>query len=266
MDSRQRQTVVLLHSSASSPRQWQELVELLRNEFRVVAVEFHGHGMRPDWRGERAMALADDAALAAPMLEAQGPVHLVGHSYGAAAALKVASQHPGRIASVTAYEPVLFRLLFDEPRWQREAEDVLIVAHAMREELEAARPDRAGRRFVDFWSGAGAWDSLPPVRQQAVALRMPSVLRHFDALFAEPFPREQMARFGAPMLFLSGAKTVPAARRIAQSLRAMLPLAVHEELPDMGHMGPVTHAWQVNARIRQFLREHSLREAAVISP
>jgi pimeloyl-ACP methyl ester carboxylesterase len=265
MASGQPQTVVLLHSSASSPRQWQDLVEQLRNEYRVVAVEFHGHGMRPDWPGDRPMALADDAALAAPMLEAQGPVHLVGHSYGAAAALKVASLYPGRIASVVAYEPVLFRLLFDEPRWHREAQDVLIVAHSMREELEAARPERAARLFVEFWSGAGAWQALPPVRQQAVALRMPSVLRHFDVLFAEPFAREQLARFAAPMLFLSGAKTVPAARRVAQSLRVMLPLAGHEELPEMGHMGPVTHPWQVNARIRQFLHAHTMRQAETTS-
>ena len=265
MDSTQRQTVVLLHSSASSPRQWQELVEQLRNEFRVVAVEFYGHGMRPDWRGEKAMALADDAALAAPMLEAPGPVHLVGHSYGAAVALKVASLYPGRIGSVTAYEPVLFRLLFDEPRLQGEAEHVLIFAHAMREELEHGRPDRAARLFVEFWSGVGAWQALPHVRQQAVALRMPSVLRHFDVLFAEPFPREQMARLGVPMLFLSGAKTVTTARRIGQSLRAALPLADHEELPDMGHMGPVTHSSQVNSRIREFLRAHAVGEAAAIS-
>ena len=231
MDSLDRQTVVLLHSSASSPRQWQELVELLRNECRVVAVEFHGHGMRPDWHCHRAMALADDAALAAPLLEAQGQVHLVGHSYGAAAALKVAGMHPQRVASVVAYEPVLFRLLFDDPRWQREAEDVLIVVHAMREALEQGRPELAGKCFVDFWSGAGAWKTLPTVRQQAVALRMPSVLRHFDALFAEPFARDRLAHLGMPMLFLSGARTVPVARRIAQSLRAALHLAEHDELP-----------------------------------
>ena len=265
MNDTQRDTVVLLHSSASSARQWMGLAEMLRDDFRVVAVEFHGHGVRPDWNGDRAMALADDAALAAPLLETEGAVHLVGHSYGAAVALKLACQFPKRVSSVVAYEPVLFRLLFADPRAQAEAQAVLIVVHSMRDALDHGRPDLAALRFIDFWSGEGTWRAMPEATRQAVASRMPSVVRHFDALFGEAISLERMAKLDMPLLFLSGTRTVPTARRIGQALRAALPLAGHDKLPGMGHMGPLTHPAVVNPRIRQFLHTHAVRGAAVTS-
>lgn len=254
MSMGQRPAVVLLHSSGSSPRQWQDLVEALRLEFRVLAVEFHGHGLRPDWDGTAPMTLGDDAALALPLIEQAGGAHLVGHSYGAAVALKIAATHPRLVRSLIGYEPVLFRLLADDPSRHRDAHEVRAVARAMRDRLENGNAEQSARLFVEFWSGAGAWHSMAPSRQQATALRMPSVLRHFEALFAEPFPRNEVAHLGTPMLLLSGARTVNTARRISQCLRAALPLAEHQELPGMGHMGPVTHPAQVNHRVRHFLR------------
>ena len=41
--------VVLLHSSGSTARQWNALVEHLQPRFRVLPVEFHGHGERAAW-------------------------------------------------------------------------------------------------------------------------------------------------------------------------------------------------------------------------
>ena len=252
-----RPTVVLLHSSASSPRQWVDLVEMLRRDFRVLAVEFHGHGLRPDWPHQRRMALADDAALAVPLLELAGGAHVIGHSYGAAVALKLACTHPRLVHGVVAYEPVLFRVLADDVVHPEHLQEVQRVAAAMRDRVEAGHCGNAARLFVDFWSGPGAWQALPGKQQQSVELRMPSVIRHFDALFAEPFARDQLAHMAMPMLFLSGSRTTVVARRIAQLLRAVLPLADHEELAGMGHMGPITHGLIVNERVRQFLSPHS---------
>ena len=104
-------TVVLLHSSASSARQWQPAVAALQAHFSVHAIDFHGHGARPDWQGGAAMTLADEVALVEPLLEQAGGAHLIGHSYGGAVALKLATRLPALVRSVVAYEPVLFGLL-----------------------------------------------------------------------------------------------------------------------------------------------------------
>ena len=110
-DRRDTAAVVLLHSSASSARQWQAAIEALRTRFEPHTVEFHGHGAQPAWCGDAPMRLAHEAALVESLLDRVGSAHLVGHSYGAAVALKVASRRPDQVRSVVAYEPVLFALL-----------------------------------------------------------------------------------------------------------------------------------------------------------
>jgi pimeloyl-ACP methyl ester carboxylesterase len=157
------------------------------------------------------------------------------------------------VRSVVVYEPVLFRLLFDYNARHAPAQDVLATAASIRNRLACGDAHEAARRFVDFWSGQGAWDALPVTRRQAVAARMPAVEAHFHALFYDTLDRAQLAQLRLPLLFLTGAKTIGATRRIGELLRFVLPYAHHEMLPGMGHLGPVTHAPIVNARIAGFL-------------
>ena len=264
--SQDRPPVVLLHSSGNSPRQWQELVGVLRLDFRVLGVEFHGHGLRPDWPDDaRAMTLADDARLAEPLLHLAKGAHLVGHSYGAAVALKLACMHPNLVHSVVAYEPVLFRLLVEDTRQPRFGQEVLRAVKAMRERLADGDALQAARLFVELWT-PGQWGAMSANAQHAMKIRMPSIMRQFPALVGEPFARDVLAHMQVPMLFLTGARTVPIAHRVSQLLRAALPLAEHEELPGMGHLGPITHPRSVNERIRQFLALVSARAAPALAP
>lgn len=262
MQPTQRPTVVLLHSSASSARQWDRLVETLAPHFRVRAIEFHGHGERTAWRGDAPLTLADEAALAAPLLEEAGGAHVVGHSYGAAVALKLTTMYPKLVRSLVAYEPVMFRWLIDDIAHQQPVQDLVAVADSMRDRIAAGQEHSAAQRFVNFWSGGGAWESLPNGKQTSIAARMRAVIHHFDALFSEPLQRSQLAFLRMPMMFISGTHTVAVTRRIAELLRLTLPHAQHEVLQAMGHMGPITHATEVNQRLVEFLHAHALSSSA----
>jgi pimeloyl-ACP methyl ester carboxylesterase len=245
--------VVLLHSSASSGRQWDGLIAALGVSYRTQAVDLHGHGGTRPWPQSRPMQLDDDIALVHPLLRAAGGVHLVGHSYGGALALKIAALHPERVRSVVVYEPVLFRLLFDYRPRDPAANEVLIVAESIRTRLALGQAESAAERFVDFWSGAGAWAALSAPRQQLIMARMPTVAAHFGALFTDSLDLDAVSRLPMPVLCLTGAKTRAATRRIGELLRYALPRAAHRMLDDLGHMGPVTHAAAVNALIGRFL-------------
>ena len=262
MQPAQRPTVVLLHSSASSARQWERLVEALAPHFRVRAIELHGHGERMAWRGDAPLTLADEAALAAPLLEEAGGAHVVGHSYGAAVALKLTTMYPKLVRSLVAYEPVLFRWLFDDIGHQQLGQGVVTVADSMRDRLANGQEHSAAQLFIDFWSGAGSWDSLPSGKQTSIAARMRAVFQQFDALFREPLQRAQLALLKMPVMFVSDARTVAVTRRIAELLRLGLPHAKHEVLPAMGHMGPITHATEFNRRVVEFLHAHALPHSA----
>jgi pimeloyl-ACP methyl ester carboxylesterase len=245
--------VILLHSSGSSGRQWDPLVSRLNGRFRLHAVDLHGHGGTPAWSHRRRLRLEDDAALVAPLLNGTDGAHLVGHSYGGGLALKLAAMYPGRIRSVVVYEPVLFRVLFDYHPRDRASTEVMIAAASIRNWLERGDPQRSAQRFVDFWSGAGAWSGLPVAHREVIAARMPAVVGHFHALFNDTLTRADLARLHMPVLCLTGARTRPATRRLGELLRFAMPNAIHETLPEMGHMGPVSHAAAVTERVAGFL-------------
>jgi pimeloyl-ACP methyl ester carboxylesterase len=236
---KERPAVVLLHASASSARQWDALVVRLQPRFRPIAIELNGQ---------------DDATTVARTIERLGGAHVVGHSYGGAVAMMVASsRRSAYVRSLALFEPVLFRALLADPASNRETQDVLTVAEFIRLSLARNDPEAAAQRFMEYWSGADAWRYLGPARQATIAARMPEVLANFDALFDKSFDAPALARLRRPMLFLAGARTVASTRRLATLLGDAFPAATHEVLPDMGHMGPVTHPEPVNERIEQFL-------------
>jgi pimeloyl-ACP methyl ester carboxylesterase len=255
-------TVVLLHSSGSSGRQWDELTATLQSRYRLHAVDLHGHGSTPAWPDARPMRLEDDLELVEPLFKGAGPVHLVGHSYGGALALKLAARMPERIASVVVYEPVLFRLLLDYQPRDRATTEVLIAAQSIRNWFDLGHNARAAQRFVDFWSGDGAWERLPPVPQQLIAARIGSVIGHFGALFSDTLTRAALSQLHMPILCMTGTKTRSAPRRIGELLRYTLPHATHEFVAQAGHLGPITHPQAVTWRIGGFLDATATREDA----
>ncbi|MFO1271213.1 MAG: alpha/beta hydrolase [Rubrivivax sp.] len=250
----QRETVVLLHSSAASSRQWDLLAEALQPRFDVHAIDLHGHGRQPLRGGTRPLSLHDDAALALAVLQRAGGGHLVGHSYGGAVALHLAAAHPECVESLALYEPVPFRLLADHRPEDEATREILAVGGEVQRLVGAGDADAAAAHFVDYWSGAGTWDRLGPSRRLAVSVRMPVVAMQFGTLFDEPLPPAALLRLRMPLLCLHGTRSTRAAIVLAALLRELLPEARHEALTGLGHMGPLTDAARVNERLLRFWR------------
>ena len=83
--------MVCLHANASTSGQWRGLIERLSGRYRVLAPDSYGAGKSPDWPSDRVISLQDEAAFVEPVFAAAGtPFTLVGHSYGAAIALRAA--------------------------------------------------------------------------------------------------------------------------------------------------------------------------------
>ena len=253
MIERQQPTVVLLHSSASSARQWDRLAEALKPNFDVRTIEFYGHGKQPAWHGNAPMTLADEAALAVPAIEEAGGAHVVGHSYGGAVALKLATMHPQLVRSVLVYEPVLFRLALEDFASDSAVREIVDVADMMQEQLATGHANLAAKTFVDLWSGAGAWASLPVEKQTSIAARMHAVGHHFDALFHEPLQQSELVRLRMPTMLVSGSRSPAVTRRIAEILRLALVAPERYVAAAMGHMGPITHSAEFNRLVVRFL-------------
>jgi len=251
-------TIIALHASGGSGSQWKALGERAKHDFHVVAPYLYGHGIAPAWAGAPANIVAADAERVARYAgEAIGAVHLVGHSYGGAIALRVALDHPERVASVAVYEPVPLRILFDYNRKHRAASEVAEVADNIRRALIGGNAWRAAERFVEYWAGATQWSRLALEKQAAMAKRMPVILSHFVSLRQDAIRLRDYASVTAPVLYLSGRDTRASARRMAELLSATLPDIEHEILRGMAHLGPITHAGDVAQRIARFVYGHA---------
>jgi pimeloyl-ACP methyl ester carboxylesterase len=254
-----RETVVLLHSSGASARQWDALADALDARFDVHALDLHGHGRRPGWAGARPLSIHDDAAIALDILARTGGGHVIGHSYGAAVAVHVAAAQPWRVRSLALYEPVLFRLLADHAPELPAAHEAAALGRLICASVAQGRMADAAEHFVDYWSGSGTWARMGPERRHAVARRMPSVAAHFDALNAAALPPAALARLTMPLLCLHGTRSTPVAVAIAALLRMLLPAGRHEALAGLGHMAPLIDAPIVNTRLLRFLRDATAR-------
>ncbi|HEQ97931.1 MAG TPA: alpha/beta hydrolase [candidate division Zixibacteria bacterium] len=256
------QPVICLHSSASTSGQWRTLTDKLADNYHVIAPDLYGYGKSQAWNGGTLMSLDQEAALLEPLFEQQDePVHLIGHSFGAALAMKAALIYAGKLKSLVVYEPVLFRLLFDSDSTGDAEVEIRRVREAVYHELEDRQPHEAARIFVNYWNGEGSWEKLDARRHSILAGSMRSVLMNFDSLFSDDSNLADYSKIDIPVLYLHGVETRNTTRRITELLAAGLPKLEFCALPGMGHMGPLTHAESVNDLIFNFLKRHDSEKA-----
>jgi pimeloyl-ACP methyl ester carboxylesterase len=250
-------SVVCLHASASSSRQWQALADDLAPRFHVLAADSYGSGKSPGWPSDRPLTLRDEVALLEPVLaRARAPFILVAHSYGAAVALVAALERPERVRALAVYEPTLFSVVDAESPRPNAVDGFRAAFERSAALVDAGDPGGAGRCFVDYWSGEGAWDEMPEPRQGQVAVSMANIRGWGHACLSEPTPLEAFAWLGAPVLYMTGKHSPASSRGVAKLLARMLPRVELVEFEELGHMGPVTHPETVNRVISRFLERH----------
>jgi pimeloyl-ACP methyl ester carboxylesterase len=86
----------------------------MMNPFVLCVHSFAGSSRQ--YRGLGAFTLAVEAAPLEALLPRNGPLHLVGHSYGAAVALRIAANHRDRVRAMALYEPASPARLPRRPR------------------------------------------------------------------------------------------------------------------------------------------------------
>jgi pimeloyl-ACP methyl ester carboxylesterase len=251
------QSIVCIHASASSGRQWRALADRLAGRYRVLTPDLYSSGGSPQWPDDRPLAVADEVALLEPAFAAAAepdgaPFHLVGHSYGGVVALHAALADPARVRSLVLFEPVLFGLLLANLD-AAAAREILAVRDDTAAAVERGAPDAAGERFLDYWMGPGTWARLPDARRESSARAMPGVRSQFTAIFGEPRPVADYAALAVPTLLLTGTASPVASREVARMLAKTLPNLTTVELDGVGHMAPVTHPDVVNDAIEAYL-------------
>jgi pimeloyl-ACP methyl ester carboxylesterase len=244
---------LLLHSSASGAGQWRALAEALQPSRRVIAPNLYGYGRTPPWPGTRPQTVGDQAELAlAAVADVDAPVDIVGHSFGAVVALDVATALGARVRRVVLFEPNPFALLrapgLDAERAAVEA----LYGHVRRCAACGDWPGLAAR-FVDFFSGEGAWAATPELRRAAVVAALRPNPHEWDAVMDPALDSGRWRAVRAPILLVHARDSRRPLRVLAAALGVDHPGWTASVLDRGGHMAPLTRPRPFNALVAAFL-------------
>lgn len=216
-------TIVAIHGSASSSKQWATLRAASEPEYKLTAPT------TPEADAETRL----DAILA-PIVEAHTPVHLVAHSFGSCIAMKAANILPFGIASITLFDPVVPVLEFGKTT-------VPTDLNALATAMAHATPEAGMALFIDFWSGNGTWAILSGRRRASLTSRYSSVVRDFEQVFSGDWtPARQ--RYKGPLTVLHGDRSPSIIEETARYLAKAYPQAWRIPIPHLDHMAPLTNA------------------------
>lgn len=248
--------MALVHGSWTDARTWDHVLPALSAGFRVLTYDRRGHSRseRPATPG----SLREDAADLAGLLERLGlaPAHVVGNSFGASVALRLAIDRPELVRSLIVHEPPVFALLEGDPAGEA-------VLAGLRERVEgAAGPLRAGRleegarAFVDTIAlGPGAWEERLSDGGRAMFLHnAPTWLDELDDAGAYRLPVERLARGGIRLLLTSGETSPAHFARVADRMREVLPEAEGGVLAGAAHVPHLSHPETFAAMVTRFAR------------
>jgi pimeloyl-ACP methyl ester carboxylesterase len=209
--------------------------------------------------GCHAFSLMDEAQAVVDLIDLHSArVHLVGHSYGGGVALKVASERPAQVASLTLYEPSAFHLLRQLGQSvSAELTEIEQLAATVGNGLVTGAYQQAAANFVDYWNGSGSWASLRPRVRDSLVTWLPKAPLDFNALLNDNTPKSKLTSISCPVLLLRGGRSPAPSRRLVDELAGLLPNAKVGIVADAGHMGPLTHTSRVNDFISMHVRRAS---------
>src|SRR5690242_17805256 len=151
--------LVLVHGSWGDHHNWAAVVPGLARSFRVFTYDRRGHSQseRLPTQGSIEEDVADLAAFI--ITNSLAPAHVVGNSFGAAIAVKLAAAEPAMFATLTIHEPPLIGMIGGDPVYPavRERIDAVLAT------LKSGDMESGARQFVEKVAlGPGMWEQLPP--------------------------------------------------------------------------------------------------------
>lgn len=245
--------LVLLHSGGSSGAQWDRFAEAAPRGWRLIAPDLIGFGETDAWPQAGALTHDLQARLVAEIIGAtcDGPVEIVGHSYGGATALRLAIDCPGKARSMILIEPVTTCLLGEagDPMFAESR----VVASTFIASMERGQPETGWEAFIDSRNGAGTWARLADKRRQHFLAQSAQTRDAFLSNLNNRTTLAECARLALPVTMITGAETTECDRRTSDVLRGALGTATPVTVPGAGHMSPLTHPGAVVSIVQSHL-------------
>jgi len=247
--------VFFLHCTLGHSGAWKGVMSHLAPDCQMVAMDLPGHG-RTGARDLSRTWQTQSRDMALELIEAgPTPVDLVGHSFGATVALRLALERPDLVRSLTLIESVFFSAAKDANRPEF---DTHMNAHlGFYDLLDKQDKTGAARAFSNLWGGQVPFDSLPQAQRDYMADRIDMIRAGGESLLGEGpdyIPLARVAQMTVPVLLIEGSKTDPIVGAVHASLDDVLPNSVRQIIDGGGHMVPISHPYEVARAMRVFFK------------
>lgn len=233
-----------IHCMLGSAEIWTPVFSRLGDRVTATAIDLPGHGRSDPWQADPAPGSYQTLATRITASFIDRPVDLIGHSFGAIVALRIAVAAPEAVRSLTLVEPPFFAAIAGSAEcdlWL-EKQDRLDALFA------AGRYDDAARDFMADWGAGVPWDALPERQRDRFIQQIPMLAGVGPSNFHDP---AEILRPGgieaidAPCLMVHGANSPAATVAINEAIAARMADVGLASVPEAGHMLPLTHPAQM---------------------
>lgn len=231
---------VAIHCTQAHGGAWRGVARYLADRLTILAPDMPAHGKSGDWDCTGDLHDVTYGALL-PLVQ-EAPVDLIGHSFGATVALRMAVEVPEQVRSLTLVEPVYFAAA--------QITDPAAVARHLEEAASYLDPIARGdledgaRHFNRLWGDGTKWADIPDNVRRYMTDRIGLIPKQSPALFEDRpdlLAPARIARVAMPILLLDGSRSPSIMGATMSALAGFLPHARHVTVADAGHMVPITH-------------------------
>lgn len=226
---------------------------------RNQLIHYHRRGWVGSTKTPGPVSIEDHVADAVALLDHLGvaPVHVVGHSSGAAIGAQLALDHPEVVRTVTLLELSLLSL----PNGQA----FLAGAGPVFDLYQAGDHEQAFAAFMSAVSGLD-WHDCRAVLEARVPGIVEQSVKDADTFFGIELPSlaewsldpEQAGAIAQPVLSVLGSETEPLWVEVAAFLRAHVPQVEEATVDGVGHLLHIQDPGPVANAIADFLRSHHM--------
>ncbi len=212
----------------------------------MTGFDFRGHGKSVGWDGVgdyHAICTADAGGFLTR------PMHLIGHSFGATVALRLALERPDMVRSLTL---IVFAVARDTAAYADHTQEFQPFVDAMEGGAHAV----AAQAFTDVWGTGADWAMMSSAMRAYVTKRIGLIPATVPTLYDDNAGMATAGRLegmACPVLLVEGTQSPTIVAAINGALAVRLPDVQRVKVEGASHMVPITHSAQVAVAISGFL-------------
>jgi pimeloyl-ACP methyl ester carboxylesterase len=249
--------LVFVHGSWGDHYNWNEVVDELSKNFRVLTYDRRGHSKSE--RSQHQGSAEEDASDLIALIEYLNfsPAHIVGNSGGAAIVLKTAARRPDIFKSLAVHEPPLFGLLKNIDEAQPMLKVVEERIRAVVGLIATNEYEQGARLFVETIAfGPGAWQTLPDQVKQTFIYNAPTFLDEMRDPDNLELDMSKLSHFDKPALLTHGTESAPFFIMALDIIAKSMTNARRFAFEGAGHVPHMSHPQQYIQTLNKFCNSY----------